>query len=355
MNRLLKGNEDIADVLLGVLIGVTAFSADFIVFGTPYVDSRITMDLIHRYDVWGILLNLPIRQPHYPTWYFLPELLGFDVTLLLNSAFFTVSSLLVVLTARRLYGSYFSQYFAAALITFSPFMATQAGWLRMYAPLSALVAAAIYLKTTDRRIPALVFSLLAAVVHPFGIFIAMWTALWLWGRSERRLAGVLATLPVLWGAAFIALNYLSIYRVDGEASLSNGLSYTGGNAPGLLEIVVAPVSSLTGSPVVASHVALALIITVIVLASGPRRDLLLLISGSVLSITVASYLLVPVFKLKYMAVISPAVALVLVDDKRPVRWQVVIVAGLAALYLIGWVYRHERALNIRSFVFDLPL
>lgn len=348
------GDKPMADVLLGVLAGMTAFSVDFIVFGEPYVDSRITMEMVRRYDVLGILFELPIRQPHYPTWYLLPEIFGRDVTLSVNAALFTVSALFVVLTARLLYGSYFSQYFAAILVSFSPFMATQAGWLRMYAPLSALVAAAIYFKMAGDRAPAAGVSILAAAVHPFGAFISIWTALWLWTEGESRLAAALASLPALWGAAFMSVNYLAIYRAGAEASLENGLSYTGGTAPGAFEIVVAPVSSLAGSPITASHVALALIVTVLVVASRPRADLLLLVAGSVLSIAIASHVFYPVFKLKYTAVVSPAVAVILADDGRPVRSQAVIVIGVAILYFVGWAYRYERALNTRSFVFDLP-
>jgi hypothetical protein len=242
----------------------------------------------------------------------------------------------------------------ASLVVFSPFMAAQAGWLRMYAPLSALVAAAVYFKIAERSTPAAVAALLAAAVHPFGAFIAIWVALWLLLDGRAGAAASVAFVPSAMALTYLAFNYFEVYAVGADLSLTNGLSYTGGTAPGLLDVLVVPVASLAGSPMTAPHVLLALIIGAVAFSSGPREGLRLLVAGSVLSIAAASHLILPVFKLKYMAVVSPVMALLLADDDRDTRQRAAVVAGMAILYSVGWVYRYSRALNIRSLVFDLP-
>jgi len=310
-----------------------------------WIDEKITRELVHRWTAWELLTVLPQYQPHLPTWYLLPEYAGVGVTLLVSLAALPVTVYAAIRAAQTVYGDANAGFLAGSLTAVSPFLATQAGWLRMYAPVTAFLSLGLWLTLDDRYRAAAIPVVTACFLHPFAVFGAVWFA----GvalRDRDTVAG-LATLTVggLPTVLLVAINTSS----TGLTQQSTGVGH--GIAPSLLKIVLTPVSSLVGTPHYQFQIAAALAATLVLLWPLPDRRIAAWILLPVVGIPAASYLLHPVFRLKYFGFVAPAVAVLCANPQRSQQNKIILAGSIGLLLLLSWLFRPAPAIVSRRFMF----
>lgn len=310
-----------------------------------WVDEQITRELIQRWTVWELLTVLPAWQPHFPTWYLLPELAGWGAASLVSLVALPVTVYATIRAALAVYDRPDAAYIAGVLVATSPFLSVQAGWVRMYAPLTAVLTVGFWLGLDARYRQAAVAMLAASLMHVFGAFGAVWLALHAFRRGRRRLAvgvGIAGCLPAF---LLLALNTTS----EGVTAQSTGMGH--GITPGLLEVVLTPVSSLLGSPHTSIQVVGVLVVTLLLLVPYSDRRVVSWILLPVVGIPLASMLVHPVFRLKYYGFVAPGVALLVAHPRRS-RWhQAAVSAVIVGLLLLMWLQRQIPVLVTRRFIF----
>lgn len=283
-----------------------AFSLDR---GPRWIDEQITRELIQRWTAWELLTVLPLHQPHLPTYYFLPEFAGWHATVAVSLVSLPVTVLAGAAAARAHYQSDTAAVITAGLIAVSPYLAVQSTWIRMYAPLTALLTVGLWLGLDGQRWRATVVMLAAALLHPFAVFGGLWLSLLALKDQRWRLGAVTAVLACLPSLALVAVT-------TGGREISTRTTGMGhGIEPGLLKLVLTPVASLTGSPHASYQVAGVLAVTALLVWPRPDWRLLAWIVLPGAGLAVAS-MVHPVFRLKYYGFVAPAVAIVAANPRR---------------------------------------
>lgn len=278
----------------------TVFLADIQAF---WVDERVSLRLLSNNAPIDLLLGAA-WPPHFPTWFVLADLLGVEATLLLSKA----TMVALVYPTYRL-GRHFADrsagYRAAFLVALSPYLAAQAGWLRMYGLLTAVLTWGLWFAVDGRdRLAGGCFTV-AAVLHPFGVFGAAW---WVTQRlvTDWRL---LNTRSVI--AAFAPIGVTLGWVVSQQGLNIGPTGVFHALQPGLLRVVLTPVTALVGSPHMLVQVVLVLVATAGIVATRADWRLVLWIVLPVAGLTVGSHLVTPLYRPKYFGFVAPAVAVVI--------------------------------------------
>lgn len=311
-------------------------------------DEEIVVELTQAHDVWGFLVGWPQWPPHFPTWFVLPELAGYDVAVAVSVLSLPATVYPTYLVGRR-YGDAWTGLGAASLVAISPYLATQASWLRMYGPLTALLTWGLWLGLAARWRRAGGCMAAAALVHPFGALGAAWLTLWLLVRGGHTRALRIVGLGMLPAAGVLV------------GVLARGMAFTNGTtgifhgiAPGVVRLALLPLSTLAGTPHTLLQITLMLVATGLLAVSiRPARGVGLWVLLPTVAIVGASYALHPIFRPKYFGLLAPAVA-VLVATSRHRRLLGLLLAVLVAG---SWYQRLSAgALVSRRFIFltDVP-
>lgn len=337
-------------LVVGALLGV---SVALVFMGDWYqwwADEAIAHRLVDRWNVWEILTVLPRHQPHYPTWYLLPELAGWKLTHLVSIACAPLTVLGTLRIAQALEYPRQNQYLAASLVATSPFLAVQFGWMRMYALLilASTYSVAFALERAHARAGAA--SVAAALLHPFGVLPAVYVAanaLVERAYTTTTLTGVFAGTPLL---AFLWVN---VVEPDGGGVTGSATGMTHGVVPDAFLVGLTPGAALTGSPHTLLQVfGCVVLFGALVLPGRSTHRLHAWIALPVVAIAGASWVVLPVFTLKYFGFIGPSVAVVLAglyEDRVP--WRRIAIAVTLALFAIGWMQRFAPMLITRRFLF----
>lgn len=333
------------NISYGLLYGISLILVQFADRGQHWVDEQITRELIHRWNVWELLTVLPLHQPHYPTFYLLPELAGWQATRFVSLLALPVTVAATARAARALDYPPRAAFLAAALVATSPYLAVQASWIRMYAPLTALLTVGFWLALASSYRRATVVMMAAAVLHPFGAFGPVWLALNLARRHRWRSAAGIGVLGCLPAGLFVAL------RTGGRAINTRTTGMGHGIEPSVVELALTPVSSVVGSPHLLVQVTAVAGLTLLLLF--PRGDVRVWawVLLPVVGISLASYLVHPVFRLKYFGFIAPAVAVLAADPQRGRYHRGLIGLYFAGLLVVSWVLRSAPTIVSRRFIF----
>lgn len=310
-----------------------------------WVDEQITRELIGRWDWWELLTVLPLYQPHYPTYYLLPELAGWEATIVVSMVSLPVTVYATCRAAQSVHDSFHAGALAGVFVATSPYLGTQATWIRMYAPMTALLSVGLWLGLEERYRSAAIAMLAAAVLHVFGAFGAFWLAIIAFREHAYRTSVTLLSLGSLPAAGLLWLNTRDV----GITQQSTGVGH--GIAPGPLEIILTPVSSLVGSPHYLFEVVGVAIVSAILVTTLVDVRVWAWVIAPVCAISAASYLVHPVFRLKYFGFLAPAIAILLVSPDRDTRVQVVLVIVVTGLLVISWLQRLMPAIVTRRFMF----
>lgn len=305
-------------------------------------DERHVLENIASWTPVELVTELPQRKAHFPTWYFVPELLGFDVTLWLSLLAAPVA-VYATLRAGEVLFDRRSALLAGGLMTLSPFLAEQSGWLRMYAPLTAVMAVGLWLSLERRWRAAAMACVAASTLHVFGWFAPAWLAAVSIRERPRYAAGVLAA-----GSAPNVVLFAYKGLLNGAASTSS-TNVSHGVAPSLLKATLAPLAALTGGVGLGwLYVPAAVLAFALVLYPADRR-LLAWVGLPTVGIALGSYLFWPVFVIKYYGFVAPAMALLAVDTRKPRRQRATVVGSMALLMALSWIARLDGAWVARRF------
>lgn len=310
-----------------------------------WVDERVAYDLVTGYTALELLVDAPAWPPHYPTWFVLADVVGLEAAIWLSR----LSLPALVYPTYRLGERYAGEdagHQAAFLVAMSPYLAAQAGWLRMYGLLTALLTWGLWLALEGARRRALALFAMAAIVHPFGAFGALWFALsHARRRVDRRTLALVATglLPLVATLAYIVSQ-------QGLAIGPTGVVH--GIAPGALRIVLTPATALAGSPHNLVQVSLLLVGTALLATGDHDRELVAWVLLPLVALTVVSYVVAPIYRVKYYGFTAPAVAVLLAGLDRN-RWiRAAAGACFGAALLLSWMQRLEiPAIVARRFIF----
>jgi hypothetical protein len=335
------------DIAYGFVCGLSVFFAILADRQALWTDEEITHMLIERWGVWEILTVLPLRQPHLPTYYLIPELLGWEVTSLVSLVALPATVFATIRAAEALYDDFGAAYLAGTLTALSPFLATQAGWQRMYAPLTAAMTVGLWLGLEKRYRLSAICMFFASILHVFGAFGVLWLALTSAKDGRDKLAALVFGLGSLPGISFVAVNHSS----KGLTTAATGMGH--GIVPSLLKIALTPVSSLLGSPHNMIQIVGVLAITILILRPTPDWRVRLWILLPVAGIVLGSWAVHPVFRLKYFGFVAPAVAIVAASPRRK-RWHAaIILLVVLVLLFVAWMQRAppHMVLTTRRFIF----
>lgn len=324
---------DIMAVLVAALAVASAFLADQ---SRLWVDEKITVNLVTKWSLWELVVLLPQHQPHLPTYYVFLEVVGFWLGHVVSIVAFPVTVVATIQAGRELHGSQLHATLAGYLVAFSPYLATQAGWLRMYSLLTAILTVGLWqtLAGHDRR--AATCFLAACLLHPFAIFPLGWFLAVTYHRRH--------TIPVTPGRATLAVTPLVALVVvkflrggPGFSAFSTGVTH--GATPGVLALALVPVTALVGAQYTAGQVVLALGLTVTAAVPRGDRRLLLYVLVPIVGVAGVTYLLHPVFQPKYFGYIAPAVALLIARERESWTHQYVVALLAGGLLVTMWFYR----------------
>lgn len=315
-----------------------------------WVDEKIALAFVRRYGPVELLTEFPLIQPHLPTWYYLIEFFGPKLTIGISIVAFTFTTLGTYHLATE-YTTRSRAVVAGFLTAVSPYLVVQSTWLRMYGVLWAVMTWGLYYGLTRRYRKSMAALVLGALVHPFGVFGPGWLALVLLARGDwtlRRLAVLAASgVPTL---VFVSVNTSSTGGVTGG---STGMTH--GLQPGALQVALIPVSSVTGGPQLVWHIALVAALTIALALLVDYRsqwELALWLLLPVAGIVTATYLVHPVFRLKYFGMLAPAVIVLFVANLRT-RWQLATVgSGLVLAIWVGWFYTVIGSIVTRYYAFN---
>lgn len=324
------------------LIAVHTAQADI------WVDEEITLMLVDRWTAWELLTVLPVWQPHLPTYYLGVELLGHVAMLALSALSLPATVVFTMLASRAVHGDRQTSLMAGVLVSMSPFLAAQGGWLRMYAPITALLTAGLWLglRSDDKCVWPLVG---ASLLHPFAALGAIWNAIV--NRGKASAAGAVASLlPVV---------VLALVNVGpgGFTKRSTGVGHA--IEPKLIHLVLTPVSSLVGAPHTANQVAAVLLVTLLIFIPINRKRqmvdwrLVMWITLPLLLIGLASHGLHPIYRVKYFGFLAPALSIAIADPRRSAYHNLLIGLGVGVLMAFSWTGRPEGLLVARRIFVDL--
>lgn len=316
-------------------------------------DEEITIRFVRALSWWGLLVELPTRQPHLPPYYLLLniwERTGLPIiTARVLSVVAGSSVVVVVWLLGREWWSESVGRDAAVLVALSPVAVLQSGWLRMYA-IFTLLACLSWLFLSRRRERAaggrwwLPSAVVVIWIHPLGMFLTAAQVAYLWTVEHRpwrvTIVAAAAAAPV---ALLLVAKILGTYgylpvEAAGTASLVHLKA-----PPGVPEVIGLPGALLLGRLYTEWQLP-ALVLTTWVVALGLRRvssdhgveRLGWWLAGPVVGSLVASYALRPVWQLKYLAVVGPAVALLVAATVRdwPPRRRYVVLGLVVATQVV---------------------
>lgn len=311
-----------------------------------WVDERVVLRLLEEWTAVELLTVLPFRQPHLPTWYLIPELAGPGAALLVSALSLPVTVYATFRLAGQFTG-YRGQLAAATLVVLSPYLASQASWLRMYAPLTAAMTVGLWLAYERRYRASAAAMALGASLHAFGAFGPAWLGyrLVVTGAATRRRLG-LAGLGLLPPALLVAAHATP----TGFTVQSTGVGHA--HVPSLLQVVMTPLGVLKGSMwTVWLEFLPALALLLVLVWWWPDRDLAVWVVAPLAAVSLASVVLHPVFTLKYFGFIAPAVAVGLVARAKPAWARSALLVLLTALYATGWLQWLAGVAIARRFMF----
>lgn len=310
-----------------------------------WIDEQITIRLIQRWDAWEILTVMPTIQPHLPLWYLLPEVAGPPMAILVSILSLPATVYATFRLATSLGGPPAGMR-AGLLVAVSPFLAAQASWLRMYAPLTAILTWGLWTAYQRRYRLASACMLLAALIHVWGAFGVAWLAYRFATDGEVTRARLAILVAGLLPAAALLATHVG---GDGFTQRSTGVGHA--IQPDALRVVLTPISALVGSPHMLLQVLLVLAASGLVLRRWPDPDLAVWVGLPVVGIVAASYLLHPVFRLKYFGFLAPAIAVAATASQRPTWERLAIGALFGALFALSWLQRTVPVITTRRFVF----
>lgn len=315
-----------------ILMVVAAAAALYANAGRKFwVDEKITVGMVRKYSALEIVTELPLYQPHLPTWYLLPEFVGFEVSIGISIVAFSLTTLATLYLARVVLADDLA-FVSAVTVAASPFIAIESSWLRMYGVLWCLTTWTLYFGYTRQYWRSIGTGGLAALIHPFGLFAPVWVGVVLLGRRELTLRQFGTLVPsAVPTAALLWVNFSE----KGLTQRSTGMGH--GIEPDAFRLFLTPISSLVGGPHWLAHAVFVVALSVVFLwRLDVRRhwELVAWIALPLVGITVASYTLHPVYRLKYFGLLAPAVAVLLwaSSDGRRERW---LIGGL--LFVSTWL------------------
>lgn len=332
-----------------ILMVLAALAALYANAGRKFwVDEKITIGLVRKYDAVGIITELPLYQPHLPTWYLLPEFAGFELTIGISIVAFSLTALATLYLGRVVMTDELA-FLSAVAVALSPFIALESSWLRMYGILWCLTTWTLYFGYSGQYWRSIATGWVAAVIHPFGLFAPVWVGVVLVGRRELTAAKLLSLVP---SAVPTAVLLWVNFSDKGLTKRSTGMGH--GIEPDAFRLFLTPISSLVGGPHWLPHAVFIVALSAVFLwRLDVRRhwELVAWIALPLVGITVASYTLLPVYRLKYFGLLAPAVAVLLwagADDRRE---QTLIGGLLFVSTWLGWYNVILPALVARRFNF----
>jgi hypothetical protein len=338
----------IRDVGLGLVAALLAWLLSSI---RPLLgDEEIVLRLVERWSAIELITELPLYQPHFPAWYFLPEFASARATIAVSILAFATLPAATYRLACAITTPHRS-LLAAALVATSPVLAVHGGWLRPYALLWATMTWGLAWGMRGHYRRATAALLAGTVIHPFGVFGPVWLAGVQIVRGDatvrRLLPHTAAMLPL---PALLAVK--SAKRVGDGPLEASGVSHA--TPPTLREMVLTPVAALVGAPQRVGYILIVGAITVGVVAFYRHRDhweIAFWIVPPIVAIAGASYLLHPVWGLKYFGMLAPPAACIAVSAPRSRRALVAITAGVLSMSCVGWFYAVECIPIARGFPF----
>lgn len=320
------GSVETSTAALLVLHEIAFFAVGLADVESFWVDERIARDLITGHSTLELLTTLPTWPPHFPTWFAFASVVGIPAALFVSQ----LAHVATVYPTFRLGEAVASEragLVAAAWVALSPYLAAQAGWLRMYGVLTALLTWTLWWGYSRQWARAAVAAVAAALVHPFGVFGGLWLALVGGGRWRRRFLLALAPAAVA-GAYVLSQQGLSV----GPTGVHHGI------APGALRIVLTPLSTVAGSPHSLVEAALLLVATALAAVGCRDRRLVLWVALPVVVVVGVSHGIAPVYRLKYFGYVAPAVAVLLAAQPQR-RLRAVVAACVGVALGLAWLWR----------------
>lgn len=303
-------------------------------------DEIVTLRFISNYDTVGLIIQLPLHQPHFPIYYIVIDPLGSAQA---GRVVSLVASIALVYCTyelgQRMYGETTGVY-ASLLVALSPVMVLHGTWLRMYSLLALLFVASIlaFIERRDRLWA--VSCVLIVWIHPFGMFILVgYLAYALVNRDRDALIySVIPLLASIPGAALLVLKVIhpvpAAYGGYGTAGLIHELDPTVLSASALYG------SLLTGRVYTEWQLGTALFVSACVLwYAYKRRDVTAYLLIVPVAVTVALSITVrPVFQMKYLAFLAPLVAVYfgMFLTNVPRRQRIILGGALLLNYAIAY-------------------
>jgi len=302
-----------------------------------WVDEKITASLVAKWSYWELLTVLPQRQPHLPTYYLLVKLVGYQGAQLLSYLCFPLTALATVELASAAGHTRHRAQLAGYLVAVSPFLAIQASWLRMYAPLTLLLTLGLWWTISGQYRRALVPFVMGVLLHPFAILPFGWYG---WQVYQSQETTQIVTTRRLMVASVPFWILLGVKYAKGGLGFSGyATGVTHGALPTWQHITLLPIASLVGGVWTRGMFLLGLLVLVLALYPRPDPRLISWILLPIVGVVAASYLLHPVFRVKYYGFIAPAVAVLLARERENWTVEYVLWLSVGTLYVSGWVFR----------------
>lgn len=356
MVRVMDYRRQFGLFLAAIAVSIPRFAA---VYQPVWHDEVITMRYLTEYGYWGLLIDLPLHQPHFPLYYLMIELWTQVTGLhpLTARQFSVVAGFFVVFVTVQIgreWADIETGALAGSLLVISPTLVIQSGWLRMYALLTLATALCWWAYARARMQDTwwrwVVVAGLTVHLHPYGLLlVATIVAVALYDSTPP--AGPLLVLGVI-SAPLIGLLGL---KLAGTYGLVDSVAMAGtaslihlSSPPTLWHVAGLPGALLFGRLTTPTHLLFAVSVLVGIGAvmwrdrahTGVRWATYWLVLP-VLGVLGLSYTLQPIWQLKYLVIVAPPVALLLAIGLRqlpqPVRYGAVTLIVLTqAFILLRW-------------------
>lgn len=310
-------------------------------------DEHNQLKWVDRLAGWD-LLTVSAHQQHPPTWYAFHQLVGANGVLVVSLLAFAVTTYATMRLGAHLYGPR-EGTLAGLLVAFSPVLAEQAGWIRPYAAITALLAVGLWLTITGDHRRAALAMVAGASLHALAWFGPAFLAVRWWRTSRRGALAVLAggSIPLAW---VLAWRVAAPVASGGDPAVANHLG-----EPTLLNAGAAMVGPLSGATFPAP-VAVLLPLLIIGLYADADTRLAQWVAIPPIALVAISWLVSPILGIKYLAYLAPAIALAAVRPGRAWWHRGFIWAALYGLYLYAWLMRLTGGyVSRRLWVHALPL